>query len=103
VANTPKALYRDLLTDVTNTNVATVPADKRWVLTNLILTNWGTVPANAYVQLGHVPLVHQYALSPGATFALDCSQVIGAGIPIRAWASPGNNIAMHASGVEMDV
>ncbi|WNV90318.1 hypothetical protein [Umezawaea sp. Da 62-37] len=103
MANTPKALHRGSLGNVTNTVVGTVPADKRWVLTNLVLTNYGTTGVNTYVQLDEVPLVHMLVLSPGATFTLDCTQVLGAGKSIHAWASTASAVAMHASGVEMDL
>jgi hypothetical protein len=103
MANTPKALHRGLLDATTNTVVATVPANKRWVLTNLILTNYGTVGVNVYVQLDQAPLVHMLTLTPAATFTLDCAQVLDAGKGVRAWASAAASVAMHASGVEMDL
>ncbi|XVV02758.1 hypothetical protein ACQPW3_36225 [Actinosynnema sp. CA-248983] len=85
--------------------VATVPAGKRWVLTNLILTNFETGVTAATltsVRLDGIYLFQDLSLNPAAVFTLDCAQVLEAGDTIQAWANDISAVALHASGVEMD-
>lgn len=103
MANVPKVIHRSNLTVSTAPRVATVPAAKRWIVTNIVLTNYSTAPATVTVELDGILLVPASNLDAGAIFTLDCAQVVDTGKNVRLWASVGSVIAAHVSGVESDI
>lgn len=100
MANIPKSFVRKNLT-TTNTN-ATVPALKRWIITNIVLTNTGTATQTATVTLDGITLLSAVQIEAGGTFTLDCKQVLDAGKNLGTLAN-ATTVACHVSGVEADV
>jgi hypothetical protein len=98
MANTATLFWRGALPSAT-ANQATVPTGVQWVLTNLILTNYSTANQTVNVSVGGQPLISGVVLIPGATYALDCAQVLAAGDSIAAYAGAATSVSMHASGV----
>lgn len=103
MAVTPKTFVRMELGDTYDEVVATVPAGKRWVVTNLLLSSFRTETAvRNSLKLGGVFVLSDLNLSPGGVFTLDCAQVLEAGQTIQAWVDDDYGTALHACGVEME-
>jgi hypothetical protein len=101
MAGYPKALVRaNAATAGAN---ATVPAGKQWVVTNIILTNYGSAVAAATVKLDGITLIGAAQLGIGGTMTLDCAQVLDTGKILNYSATVASTIAVHISGVEMDL
>jgi len=103
MANIPKLLHRSALTNSTAPRTATVPAAKRWIITNVILCNYSATTRTATVTVGGVSIVNNLELPPSAVFSMDCAQVLDAAGVISAYADVGSTVAAHISGVESDV
>lgn len=92
-----------MLTTSTSPRTATVPAGKRWIVTNIVLANTAAVARTVTVELAGITLVPAAPLEPGAILTVDCAQVLDAGATLKLYASTGAAIAAHVSGVESDL
>lgn len=103
MAAIPKNFYRAKAPAETAPANVTVPTGKRWIITNVVAMNPNTAAAKVSVNVSGISLVGQMNVGPGHLFTLDCSQVIEAGQVVAIAATTGDLIAVHISGVEMDV
>lgn len=103
MATSPKVLHRSTLPNASAPQSETVPAGKRWVITNVIFSNYSTISSLVTMTLGGVSLINAMQLAPGAVFTLDCTQVLEAGGTFTINADASGRISAHVSGVEMDV
>jgi hypothetical protein len=102
MANTPKLLHRSVLTTSESPRTETVPAGKRWIVTNIVLTNTSPDAGTATIELDGTALVPGVRLDPTAILTVDCAQVLDSGKTITLYASVADSIAAHVSGVEGD-
>lgn len=101
MANVPTLFFRGLITTTTVGVVATVPAGKKWVVTNIIAANVHSAARTTTIQLDGVTLLQSLNLGVGGQYTLDCTQVLVAGDTIGASSSTASGITLHVSGVEV--
>lgn len=103
MAALPKALFRGAATLEASPVAVTVPAGKRWIVTNVILTNISTGQRWGQVNLDGFGLIYKAPLLTGGMLTLDCAQVLEASKIIHIFADATAGVHVHISGVEMDV
>lgn len=103
MAAVPKNFYRANAPVDAAPAVSTVPANKQWIITNIVATNSTTTARMFTVSLDGVPFVPKVQLQPSAVFTLDCAQVLAAGKNLSVSAEVAAAMAVHISGVEVDV
>jgi len=102
MAGLPKALARAKAPLDSAPTVVTVPASKRWIITNIVMTNSGTATVTASMAIDGVPIISNAQLGANGILTLDCAQVLEAGKGFSYSSNTANALNVHISGVEMD-
>lgn len=103
MATSPKGFYRALAPITTAMATLTVPAGKRWVVTNVVASNATAAAVAVTVQLDGVALVPAQSVPASGTVSLTCTQVVEAGGTVKVGAATAAAVGVHISGVEMDL
>lgn len=100
MAGLPKNFARGVAGTADTT--VTVPASKRWIITNIVATSSATGTVSVTITLDGIPIVNLAQLGANGIMTLDCAQVLETGKTIKYKASAATSINVHISGVEMD-